>query len=75
LTDDLNRMFRHFIEHYSAHIADRSQAFPGGDAALDKLVRLPLCGLHNKLSLSRQLLAALGLTRRFEAICGHDTFE
>jgi phosphoglycolate phosphatase len=75
--DDLNRMFRHFVEHYAAHIADRSQAFPGLDAALDKLAsrgcRFAVC--TNKLEgLSRQLLAALGLTQRFEAICGQDTF-
>ena len=52
-------MFRHFIEHYSAHIADRSRPFPGLDAALDKLAsrgcRFAVC--TNKLeSLSRQLL-------------------
>jgi len=75
--DDLNRMFRHFIEHYSAHIADHSRLFPGVDAALDKLAsrgcRLAVC--TNKVeSLSKQLLASLGLTRRFEAICGPDTF-
>jgi phosphoglycolate phosphatase len=75
--DDLNRMFRHFVEHYAAHIADRSRAFPGLDAALDKLAsrgcRFAVC--TNKLEgLSRQLLAALDLTGRFEAICGQDTF-
>jgi phosphoglycolate phosphatase len=75
--DDLNRMFRHFVEHYATHIADSSRIFPGVDAALDKLAsrgcRLAVC--TNKVeSLSKQLLASLGLTRRFEAICGPDTF-
>jgi phosphoglycolate phosphatase len=75
--DGLDRMFRHFVEHYSAHVADRSRTFPGVDAALDKLAsrgcRFAVC--TNKLEgLSRQLLAALDLTRRFAAICGPDTF-
>jgi phosphoglycolate phosphatase len=75
--DDLNRMFRHFVEHYAAHIADRSRPFPGLDAALDRLAsrgcRFAVC--TNKIEgLSRQLLEALNLTRRFEAICGPDTF-
>ena len=73
----VDRMFADFIEHYAAHIADRSQPFPGLDAALDRLAadgcRFAVC--TNKLEgLSRLLLDALGLTRRFAAICGQDTF-
>lgn len=75
--DDLDRMLAGFIAHYSDHIADRSQVFPGLDAALDELAardcQLAVC--TNKLEpLSRQLLDALDLTRRFAAICGPDTF-
>ena len=60
-----------------AHIADKSQPFPGLDTALDRLAergcRFAVC--TNKLEgLSRLLLDALGLTRRFAAICGQDTF-
>ena len=74
---DLDRIFADFILHYSAHIADRSQVFPGVDAALDRLAergcRFAVC--TNKLEgLSRQLLDALGLAPRFAAICGQDTF-
>jgi phosphoglycolate phosphatase len=74
---ELDRMFADFIAHYGAHIADRSRAFPGLDAALDQLAardcRFAVC--TNKLErLSRLLLEALGLTRRFVAICGQDTF-
>ncbi len=63
--------------YYAAHIADKSQPFPGLDAALDRLAargcRFAVC--TNKLEgLSRLLLDALGLTRRFAAICGQDTF-
>jgi phosphoglycolate phosphatase len=74
---DLNRMFRHFVEHYAAHIADSSRTFPGVETALDRLAsrgcRFAVC--TNKVeSLSKQLLASLGLARRFESICGPDTF-
>src|SRR4051794_24186998 len=73
----VDRMFADFIEYYAAHIADRSQPFPGLDAALDRLAargcRFAVC--TNKLEgLSKLLLDALGLSRRFEAICGQDTF-
>jgi phosphoglycolate phosphatase len=76
--DDVDRMFRAFVDHYSAHVADRSQPFPGLDAALDDLkaqgCRFAVC--TNKLEeLSRQLLKALRLTHRFDAICGPDTFR
>src|SRR4029078_2607215 len=73
-----DRVFDEFIEHYAAHIADRSQSFPGLEQALDRLAadgcRLAVC--TNKLEgLSRLLLDALGLTPRFAAICGQDTFQ
>ena len=66
-----------FIDHYAAHIADHSRPFPGVETALDALAgggcRLAVC--TNKLEwLSLKLLGALGLTHRFAAICGADTF-
>jgi phosphoglycolate phosphatase len=75
--DDLDRMTADFIEFYAAHIADASRPFEGLEAALDNLAsrgfRLAVC--TNKLeSLSRRLLDALGLSARFAAICGADTF-
>ena len=74
---EVERMVGQFIEHYAAHIADRSRPFPGVEAALDELARggcrLAVC--TNKLEwLSLRLLDALGLTARFAAICGADTF-
>ena len=74
---DIDRLVRDFIAHYAAHIADRSRPFDGAEAALDELAgrgcRLAVC--TNKLEwLSLRLLDALGLTRRFAAICGSDTF-
>jgi phosphoglycolate phosphatase len=65
-----------FLDYYEAHIADRSRAFAGLEAALDELaargVKLAVC--TNKLeSLARQLVAALGWDGRFAAIVGGDT--
>jgi phosphoglycolate phosphatase len=70
-------MVHDFVEHYAAHIADRSRPFPGVEAALDALqgagFRLAVC--TNKLEwLSLRLLDMLALTSRFAAICGGDTF-
>ena len=74
---ELDRMFGEFVEHYAAHIADRSRPFPLLEAALDRLAadgyRLAVC--TNKLEwLSVRLLDTLNLTRHFAAICGQDTF-
>jgi phosphoglycolate phosphatase len=74
---DTDRMLADFVTHYAAHIADRSRPFPGLEAALDQLAardfRFAVC--TNKLErLSRLLLDALGLSRRFKAVCGQDTF-
>ena len=74
---EVDRLVDDFIEHYAAHIADRSRPFPGLEAALDELAaggcRFAVC--TNKLEwLSVRLLDALGLSRRFVAICGADTF-
>ena len=74
---ELDRLVKDFIGHYAEHIADRSRPFPGLEATLDALAvdgyRLAVC--TNKLErLSRRLLDALGLSNRFVAICGADTF-
>lgn len=73
----LDRLFPLFLDHYAGRIADLSRPFPGLEAALDALsqdgFRLTVC--TNKLEwLSRKLLDALDLSRRFDFICGQDTF-
>jgi phosphoglycolate phosphatase len=73
----VDRLLEDFIEHYAAHIADRSRPFPGVEDAMDKLAacgcRFAVC--TNKYEqLSRLLLDALGLSPRFAAIAGQDTF-
>ncbi|MCO5128954.1 MAG: phosphoglycolate phosphatase [Xanthobacteraceae bacterium] len=75
--EDMARLTDDFIAYYADHIADESRPFEGLDAALDQLAArgflLAVC--TNKLEwLSRRLLDRLGLTPRFAAICGADTF-
>ncbi len=72
-----DKLFAEFIDHYAAHIADRSKPFPGAVEALGALsgrgCRLAVC--TNKLErLSVLLLRQLKLADRFAAICGQDTF-
>lgn len=73
----LDRLFDRFLPIYSTNIAVHSRPFPGAVAALDRFAaagfRLAVC--TNKLEgLSRLLIGELGLTERFAAICGGDTF-
>jgi phosphoglycolate phosphatase len=73
----LDRMHRDFIEHYEANICVESRLYPGVEALLDRFAStgwsFAVC--TNKLEfLSRQVLAALGIARRFAAIGGGDTF-
>ncbi|HEX8447834.1 MAG TPA: phosphoglycolate phosphatase [Sphingomonas sp.] len=72
----IDRGFPLFLDHYTAHIADHSRAFPGVDTALDALtargVQLAIC--TNKLeSVAIALVDALGWHGRFAAIVGGDT--
>jgi len=68
-------LFDRFIGDYLAHIADESRPFPGVEAALDALkaqgARLAVC-TNKRTDLSRALLDALDLSRRFDAVVGAD---
>ncbi len=75
--DDMARLTADFIAYYADHIADESRPFAGVEAALDDLAsrgfRLAVC--TNKLEwLASRLLDRLGMSPRFAAICGADTF-
>jgi phosphoglycolate phosphatase len=75
--EDVTRLTGDFIDYYAAHIADVSRPFEGLEGALDDLsergYRFAVC--TNKLEwLSKLLLDQLGLSSRFSAICGADTF-
>jgi phosphoglycolate phosphatase len=74
---DISRLTSDFVDYYAAHIAVASRPFDGLEAALDDLAvrgyQFAVC--TNKLEwLSKKLLDELGLSRRFAAICGADTF-
>src|SRR6202012_6092094 len=74
---DMDRLNKDFVEYYAAHIAEGSRPFDGLEAALDDLAsrgcQFAVC--TNKLEwLSKKLLEELGMTSRFAAICGADTF-
>ena len=73
----LEHLFRLFLAHYEAHIADHSRLFPGVLDAMDRLEArgfgLAVC--TNKMEhAAKRLLAELGVADRFRAICGQDTF-
>lgn len=75
---EIDSLWQTFLAYYAANIAVDSRPYPGAVDVLDDLARegaaLAVC--TNKLEgLSRQLLDALGLTGRFAAICGRDTFS
>jgi phosphoglycolate phosphatase len=75
--EDIDRLTVDFIDYYAAHIADASRPFEGLEGALNDLAaqgcRFAVC--TNKLEwLSKLLLDRLGLSARFSAICGADTF-
>jgi len=74
---DIDRLTAAYIDHYAEHIAVASRPFEGLEAVLDELAVsgcvLAVC--TNKLEwLSKRLLDRLGLSARFAAICGADTF-
>jgi phosphoglycolate phosphatase len=74
---EVDALYADYVTHYAEHIADSSRPFPGVEAALDVLAargsRFAVC--TNKLAwLSVRLLDRLGLSQRFVAICGRDTF-
>lgn len=65
-----------FLEHYIAHIADRSRPFPGAVEAVGALraggARIAIC-TNKRERLARLLLDALGLSDLFDAVVGADT--
>ncbi|HLN10740.1 MAG TPA: phosphoglycolate phosphatase [Xanthobacteraceae bacterium] len=76
--DEVDRLVEEFIADYANRIAELSRPFPGVETALDRLAaagcNFAIC--TNKLEwLSVRLIAQLGLTARFAAICGQDTFK
>jgi phosphoglycolate phosphatase len=76
-TKEIDQLYKAFVVHYAAHIADRSRPFPRLEATLEGFAaaghRLAVC--TNKLEwLSVRLLQSFNVAQHFAAICGQDTF-
>ena len=75
--DEHDRLYTLFLDHYGENIPGRSQPYPGVIASLDRFADagfvLAVC-TNKTEGFSRRLLDALGLSGRFAAICGQDTF-
>lgn len=74
---DIDHRLDDFLDYYTANIARDSRPFPGTLAALDHLAAsgatLAVC-TNKREGLSRLLLDQLGLSPRFRALAGRDTF-
>ncbi len=73
----LEEMFAAFLAQYEAHLSEKTQFYPGAEAALDALASRGhrLAVLTNKFERpARKLLRELGAADRFAAIVGQDTF-
>jgi phosphoglycolate phosphatase len=72
----IDHLFERFIAHYNANIAVESRPFPGVIEALDLMraagARLAVC-TNKRTDLSVNLLGALDLSSRFEAVIGADS--
>ncbi|MBO6716391.1 MAG: phosphoglycolate phosphatase [Rhizobiaceae bacterium] len=73
----LKELFDLFLVHYAGSLPGNSAPYPGVEDALNRFeaagYRFAVC--TNKLEdMSRRLLQGLGISGRFEAICGQDTF-
>jgi phosphoglycolate phosphatase len=75
--DVLESMMGSFVAHYEAGMPGKTKVFDGAIDALDRFTQAgyihAIC--TNKFEvMSRRLLDGLGVSHRFEAICGQDTF-
>ena len=75
--EDIDEMLAEFLVHYEENIATESRPFPGAIEVLARLeaagARLAIC-TNKREHLTRKLLRALDLDRRFHTIAGRDTF-
>jgi phosphoglycolate phosphatase len=65
-----------FLSYYEAHKMDNTSLYPGVAEALDRLGDMPMAVLTNKpVRISVRILDALGLTEKFRAVYGGNSFE
>ena len=76
--ETLELLFKEFLAHYSANIANETTLYEGVLDAMDELKKhgfeFALC-TNKTESMARLLLKELGVTNRFKSITGGDTFE
>lgn len=74
---DVDRLHGIFLDYYERNIATESRPYSGAEAVLADLLeggaRLAIC-TNKREGLSLALLEALGLSARFAAVAGRDTF-
>ncbi|HSG90434.1 MAG TPA: phosphoglycolate phosphatase [Pseudomonadales bacterium] len=71
-------LLAHFLDHYRAHIADRSIVYPGIAETLATLRErgIPMACVTNKYeTLARRLLDAIGIGSYFPVVIGGDTLS
>ncbi|MBS3647600.1 phosphoglycolate phosphatase [Pseudaminobacter sp. 19-2017] len=75
--DEHERLYTLFLEHYGNNIPGGSLPYPGVPNALARLEQagylLAVC-TNKTQAFSERLLAGVGLSPKFAAICGADTF-
>ncbi|HJV06130.1 MAG TPA: phosphoglycolate phosphatase [Chromobacteriaceae bacterium] len=70
------RGYTFFVQHYHAHLAEHTRAYPGVDDGLSllRVLKLPLAVITNKsVRLAVPLLEQLGLREQFSIILGGDS--
>ncbi len=77
-TEELDRLLKVFLEHYTVNIPGKSQPFPGVTGTIARFEAegylLAICTNKYEAN-SLSLIEALGLSRHFSANCGQDTFS
>jgi phosphoglycolate phosphatase len=73
----LDALFQEFLEIYAGRVVDSSHLFDGVMPALERLaarnMRLAIC-TNKPIHHTMLILDAFGITQRFDAIAGRDTF-
>lgn len=73
--DDVKRtVMDRFLEYYSAHLLDNTEAYPNVRLTLERLKEYKKAVISNKReALSRKILEGLGLSNFFDTIIGSDS--
>jgi phosphoglycolate phosphatase len=74
LSADKDLLISRFLDHYSAHLTDNTQVYPGVRETLEALNGYPKAVISNKREdLSLKVLELLGIRKYFDVVVGSDT--